>query len=311
MIEENNTEILDDELIRLVSSSADTSSQYVIFTNADNELFAINVAKVEELIMNKEIVITKNPERHCGVLGVSKIRDNMVTMVNFDEWLGTENYNEADLKLVILANYSNKRIGIIIKSVVGIQSFESHKFYNHSEQDEKTINIVELVVAGKKQLCKIFDSDKLIMDVFPNLQEKEEAKVETIDTANEAKRVTKLILFAEDSILIQKSVRKLFDKLQYKYEVYENGKLLLDRLLSLNPDDVSIIITDIEMPVMDGMVLLTELKNRPQYHKIPIIVNTNMANNAVVSNALALGAHEVVKKLDLESLHHTILKYAL
>ncbi|RLA81849.1 MAG: hypothetical protein DRG78_08550, partial [Epsilonproteobacteria bacterium] len=60
----NHNEIYEDELIRLVTSSSDTSSQYVIFKNIQDELFALNVAKIEELIQNQDLVISKGVNRN-------------------------------------------------------------------------------------------------------------------------------------------------------------------------------------------------------------------------------------------------------
>ena len=306
MIEEK-TEIYDDELIRLVSSNANTSSQYVIFTNAEDDLFAINVAKVEELITSSEIKITKGDISNPLILGISKIRDNLVTMCRFDDWLGTEIKNEADIKLVILANYSNKRTGILIKSVVGIQSFESSTFLNDGNADEKIIHIVEIVNANERKLCKIFDTDRLIMDIHPNMQQIAEDKVTKIESQAISK---KLVILAEDSKLIQKSIKKLFDKVGYNYEIFDNGALCLERLNELDPNDISIIITDIEMPVMDGMELMDHIKRLQGYENIPVVVNTNMANNAVITSSYELGAKEVIKKLDLEKLNNIIVQYA-
>jgi two-component system chemotaxis response regulator CheV len=310
MIEDNKYDLQDDELVKLVSSNANTSSQYVIFTNALDELYGINVAKVEELIMNKEISITRDAQKKdSNSLGVSKIRDNIVTMLNFDDWLGTPEYQDDDLRLIILTNYSNVRLGLIIKSVVGIQSFDADTF-DKNERDEKTIFIVETSINGEKRLCKIFDSDRLIMDVFPQAEQNHKDSVKQIDKSDNIKHTNKLILFAEDSILIQKHIVNLLENFDYKYEVFENGKGLLDRLGEINNDDIGIIITDVEMPVMDGMTLMKEIKNSPEYSQIPVVVNTNMANNAIVSNSLELGAKEVIKKLDMQALFNAIKQYA-
>jgi two-component system chemotaxis response regulator CheV len=307
---EDQTEIYDDELIRLVSSNANTSSQYVIFTNSKDDYFAINVAKVEELITAKEVSITKGNNSTGLVLGISKIRDNLVTMCSFDAWLGVEDVDNTLLKLVILANYSNKRIGILIKNVIGIQSFEADQFLHNSDSDEKTIHVIELGSGNDRKLCKIFDSDRFIFDLFPEVEVDESDKVERIDNSkNES--TTKKILLAEDSKLIQKSVKQLFDKLEYNYEMFENGKTCLERIKELDPSEIGLIITDIEMPIMDGITLLTELTQLEKYNAIPKIVNTNMANSAVSTTALKNGALEVVKKLDLESLSNAINKYAL
>jgi two-component system chemotaxis response regulator CheV len=311
MQEDNNKyDLEDDELIRLVSSNANTSSQYVIFTNAQNELYGINVAKVEELIMNKGISITKDAQQNIdsSSLGVSKIRGNLVTMINFDDWLGNKDYTDEDLRLIILTNYSNARLGMIIKSVVGIQSFEAENF-NKSDRDEKTTFIVETNMNGEKRLCKIFDSDRLLMDIFNKSEDKYREDVDKIDKNHNQRFTDKMILFAEDSILIQKHMRNLLDNFEYRYEVFENGKGLLDRLNNIDLDDIGLIITDIEMPVMDGITMMKEIQKNEKYSQIPIVVNTNMANNAIISSSMEYGAKDVVKKLDMQALFDAIKNY--
>ncbi len=304
----NHNEIYEDELIRLVTSSSDTSSQYVIFKNIQDELFALNVAKIEELIQNQDLVISKGVNRNTIMYGVAKIREHMVTLVDFDKWLNpAHSSSEETHKLIILCHYSNRRMGIVIKSVVGIHSIDAQDMYLGSDKDEKTAYIAEISL-GKKVLCNIFDSDKLIIDVFPDIVTGNQEKV---DNFTHKRATSKLILLAEDSKLIQIPVGKLLKKLDYNYEIYDNGQLMLDRLYQLDPNDVGLIISDIEMPVMDGIEMLEHIHRNQRYNRIPIIVNTNMANAAVIKHAKAIGALEVAKKLDLGGLNDLIERHCV
>ncbi len=306
-IENNQDELYENELIRLVSSNADTANQYVIFKNINEDLFAINVAKVEELIQNKNLTISNSIDKNNILSGVAKIRNNFITLVDFDKWLDSEVTSTPEThKLIILCNYSNKQMGILISNVVGIQSIESKNMYLSSDADSKTAFIAELTL-GKNVLCNIFDSDKLITDVFPNILTNSQNQIE--HTNFKSNITNKLILVAEDSKLIQIPIGKLLTKLGYNFEMYENGKLLLDRLYKLNENDIGLIISDIEMPVMDGMEMIIDIKNNKNYNKIPIIVNTNMSNDAIVKQSSDLGVLEVVKKLNLKELDTIIAKY--
>ena len=307
-IESKKSEIYEDELIRLVSSSSDTSTQYVIFRNIEDDLFAINVAKVEELIQNKNLTISKGTDKNSIIKSVAKIRDNMITLVDFDKWLNPDFTSKEDThELIILCNYSEKRMGIIIKNVVGIQSIESSSMYPGSNKDEKTAYVAELNMA-QKTLCNIFNSDRLLMDVFPDIIESSQ---KSIDNAQDTNVTSKIILVAEDSRLVQVPLGKLLSKSNYKYEMYENGELLLNRLFKMNPSEIGLIIADIEMPIMDGMEMLGHIQNNTTYKDIPIIVHTNMANNAIQKRATELGAIAIAKKLDLTSLNELIEKYSL
>ena len=156
-------------------------------------------------------------------------------------------------------------------------------------------------------LCNIFNSDKLITDVFPGILANSTDKIE--HTYEKENITNNLILVAEDSKLIQIPIGKLLTKLGYNFEMYANGQLLLDRLYDLHENDIGLIISDIEMPVMDGMEMITAIKNNKDYNKIPIIVNTNMSNDAIIKQSKELGVLEVVKKLNLEELDTIIAKY--
>ena len=295
-----------DELIRLVTSNADVTSQYVIFRNGYDELFAINVAKVEELIVNKALNIAKNSNAKATLLGTAKIRDNMCSIIHFDRWLGKDEVNECNYELVIVCNFGHQRVGIVIKNVIGIQNIEADKLTDNSSRDSKAAQITELFIAGENRLCVIFNSDTLLRDVFPEAYEKEIDKL----TRLQKLPISKKILFADDSKLVQKAVSSALTQMGLSFEVFDNGKALLQRLEHSNIDDIALILSDIEMPVLDGMGLLREVKNHTSFRNIPFIMNTNMANTSIIEQAKRHGVDYVIHKLDVEDLEQQIHKYA-
>ena len=297
----------DDELIRLVTSNADASSQYVIFRNGEDELYAINVAKVEELIALKEIEISKNSNAFGLTAGVAKVRGNIISIVVFDRWLGKAELDMADYELAMMCNYGNHRMGLVIKNVLGIMNIDSKNFQDNSDKDEKTAYVTDITLGGVSGLCFVFDSDKMLLEVFPRIENDELDKAELIEIKKEIKGK---VLHAEDSSVIRSVIRSLYTKLELDYELFNNGQYLLDRLNTLAPEDISLIITDIEMPVMDGLGLLAAIKDMPKYSDVPIVVNTNMANGSIANKAHSLGAQHIIHKLDLDELTEVIYKYA-
>lgn len=296
----NNTA---DELEKLVSSSADVSSQYVIFSNKGEDVYAINVAKVEGLLIYKELNVAKSSNRDLAVVGVSKIRDKMVTIVNFDNWIGREAESDENYELLMLCRYGGRDIGLLIKDVISIMSIDSNKLYSNSNQDEKISHICEIDIKREKKLCSIFDGDKLLIDIFPDIVDSEGIK-------KSEKISLKRVFFADDSKIVQKIVRKFFDEMEIKYEFFSDGKELLDRLGEIDLDEVGIIITDIEMPVVDGLKVLSQAKSNPKTKDIPIIINTNMANSVIKNKAIELEATDIINKIDLKELYEKILKFS-
>ncbi len=296
----------DDDLIELIMSNADASGQYVIFRNGFDKLYAINVAKVEELIAHSEIELTENSNAFSIISGVAKVRGNIIPIVNFDQWLGMQAEPE-NYELIMVCHYGGERMGLVIKNVLGILSIDSSKLVDNSTRDEKTSFITEISLSGVSGLCLVFDSDKLLMEVFPKIETSETNKIPKLKLTAP---IHKKILSAEDSSVIRSALRSLYEQLNLDYELFTNGKLLLERLDQIDPTDVSLIITDLEMPVMDGIKMIETISGATKYSDIPIIVNTNMANGSVASKCKALGVLKVIPKLDVEELTNAIKAYA-
>ena len=304
----NSNDVYYDELISLITGNTNISSQYVIFENGEGEYYAINVAKVEELIQNKNIDIIKSSSSDELTLGVAKIRDHLSVLLYFDKWIGSSVQSYDKLSLIILCKYSSTRLGLIVKNVIGIQSIELDEMFNGTQRDEKIAYAAQIMVNGKKQLCNIFDFDQLTMDIYPNILTINETLVEELQLDTSC-ITNKIILVAEDSILIQKQMKLLLDKLQLHYQLFDNGASLYKYLSENDPNAIAMIITDIEMPVMDGIELLNKIYLNKKYKDIPILAHTNMSNSAIASHILDLGVLDIVDKLDLGMLKAKIQEH--
>ncbi len=295
-----------DELIRLVTSNADVTSQYVIFRNGYDELYAINVAKVEELIVNKDLNIAKSTNSDGAFIGVAKIREEMCSIIHFDKWLGKGEKDERLYELVVVCAFGHQRVGIIIKNVIGIQNIEADRLIDNSHRDQKSAQIVELNISGENKLCIVFNSDALLSEVFHEAHQAQLDKIGSLAKAD----ITKKILFADDSKIVQKAVAMALSQMELDFEIFDNGKALLDRLNSMDINGVGLILSDIEMPIMDGMTLLREVKHNIATKNIPFVMNTNMANPSIVEQAKKQGVDYVIHKLDVEDLQNQIRHFA-
>lgn len=295
-----------DELIRLVTSNADVTSQYVIFRNGYDELYAINVAKVEELIVNKDLNIAKSTNGDGAFIGVAKIREEMCSIIHFDKWLGKGEKDERLYELVVVCAFGHQRVGIIIKNVIGIQNIEADRLIDNSHRDQKSAQIVELNISGENKLCIVFNSDALLSEVFHEAHQAQLDKIGSLAKAD----ITKKILFADDSKIVQKAVAMALSQMELDFEIFDNGKALLDRLNSMDINGVGLILSDIEMPIMDGMTLLREVKHNIATKNIPFVMNTNMANPSIVEQAKKQGVDYVIHKLDVEDLQNQIRHFA-
>lgn len=297
----------DDELIRLVSSGSNSANQFVVFQNGYGRLYAINVAKVEELIIFNEIRLIRNSDSQALALGTAKIRSHLMPIINFDRWLGLEPKSDDAYELLILCYYGHCRFGIVIGSVAGIYNIDSADLMDNSDRDPKSSYVTEVTIHSNKELCLVFDSERLLVDLFPELQGQHEQELKSV--RQESRRDDTLVLLAEDSRIIQKKLTQLLDKMGLRTKIFADGKQLWDWLNTHGDEKVDIIISDIEMPVMDGIELLKKIRSHNRYKVIPILMHTNMANPAIIKAAYEYGADDVVKKIDFATLEESINKH--
>lgn len=295
----------DDELdlVALVSANANDTSQYLVFEGSDKQFYAKNVSKIEELLVYKDIDIARTNSEGL-IVGTADIRGNMTTIISFDKWFGNEVLDDSEYELIILAHYGGHRLGIVVKRVEYIVNIPPETMTDNSENDEKTSFITRVNIGQKSQMCMIFDSDKMLLDVFKTIDTKvmeDTCKIQEIKN-------DKLVLFADDSRFIRKMAESLFNKMGLKYRMYENGQLLLEDLKYIAPNEISIFITDLEMPVLGGRDVIDNIRKEKKYDDINIIVHTNMSNDNMVDSLLSAGAQDIIGKVNMLALSESIKK---
>jgi len=298
IIDEDDDEL---DLIALVSANANDTSQYLVFEGSDGQFYAKNVSKIEELLVYKDINIAKTNGRGL-IIGTADIRGNMTTIINFDKWFGNEVLDDEKYELIILAHYGGHRLGIVVKRVEYIVNIPPETMTDNSENDEKTSFVAKISIGQKKEMCLIFDSDKMLLDVFDTIDTKAMEDTQQIQKINN----DKLILFADDSRFIRTMAESLFNKMGLKYKMYENGQLLLEDLKYIAPEEITLFVTDLEMPVLGGRDVIDNIRKEKKYDDINIIVHTNMSNDNMVDSLLEAGAQDIIGKVNMLALSESI-----
>jgi len=303
--EENIENTIDEEeeldLIALVSANANDTSQYLVFLGSDEQYYAKNVSKIEELLVYKDVDIVKNNNNGL-IIGTANIRGNMTTIISFDKWFGNKVLSDNEYELIILAHYGGYRLGIVVKSVEYIVNIPAETMTDNSMNDEKTSFITRVQIGQKQKMCVVFDSDKMLLDTFNIIDskaKKETQSLEKIDT-------NKVVLFADDSNFIRKMAESLFVKMGLKYHIYNNGQLLIDDLTNIDIEDIALFITDLEMPILGGREVINQIRKQKEYDGINIIVHTNMSNDTMGNSLLEGGAQHIIGKVDMLALSEAI-----
>lgn len=297
----------DDELdlLELVSVNANSADQYLIFRGSNDEAYGINVSKIKELIVYKDLEMIRNKQKNSLVEAAAQVRDEMVTLINFDKWFGNKVLEESEYELVILSAFGGKEVGIIIKSVEYIVNITSQSVHDKSVNNANTNFISKIKLNSKETLCTIFDCDKMLLDLFEELREMPDlGKKKTLIQESD-----RYILFADDSKYVRKMVVEMLKSIKAHYKTFENGLDLFEELKTMSPDSIGLIITDLEMPLMDGIRVIKNIKALEEYKDINIIVHTNMSNDILGNSLFELGASGVVDKIDISKLASNVEKY--
>ena len=300
----------DDELdlVKLVSTDANDSNQYLLFLGSDNQYYAKNVSKIEELLVYKDLDIAHNNDKDNDIIGTANIRGKMTSIVNFDKWIGNEVLEDSQYELVIIASYGGRRFALVVKEVEYITTIDSKNMTDNSENNSKASFISKVSINGEDKLCTIFDSDMLLLDIFDNVSKQSNIDISNLSASKKSK---KLILFADDSKFIRKMLKELFVKLGSSFKIYNDGQDLIDDLPNIDLDDIGLFITDLEMPGASGREVIEFIRKNNAYEHINILVHTNMSNDVMENELKTKGANEIIGKVDMQRLSKAIEEFMI
>ncbi|ABV35121.1 putative CheW protein [Shewanella sediminis HAW-EB3] len=274
--------------------------------------YGINVAKVREVILVPSTSDYPNAQPH--MVGVFSLRDILIPLVDLAGWLGIPTKDDLTHKVVIVTDFNKMINGFLIDSVRSIhrvswEQVESpSQFLEAGEQD-----CVVAVVRREGHLIMVLDFEKIIADINPELSMDKydvlQDKSVIIDDTMLAKREAKTILVVDDSAFIRKMIENTLRSAGYNIITAKDGgdalemlleyeRLAVDEGASVN-DFVSAIITDVEMPRMDGMHLVKRLRDTSAYSNMPIVMFSSLMSEDNRSKALQLGANDTITKPEI------------
>ena len=305
----NYTNDIQENIDYITKSHLRNVMQLAIFYTGSNKIYAVNISKIQSFLIKDDIEIVKTPSADNIVIGVINLRGEMISIVNLDEWIG-ESIEDDPYKIVIVCNYNNRKVGILVKDIIKIEEKNSSDLKLPSSNDPKISYVTETEVDDVNSLCIVFDAEKLLYDINKDTKS-EGTTIYDIDSYGNLEHVKsdKLLLVAEDSRVVIEKLHEFLTKIDVRHEIYENGQLLIDRLENLDPKEIGLVVTDIEMPIRNGYQVIKYIKDDNKYSQLPIISLTSMTNQGVLDKVKQLGAIDLVNKADLNKLHEYIKEY--
>ena len=290
MAEEHNSGIL--------LESGTNEIEIMEFT-IDGNLYGINVAKVREIIMSAPVKTM--PHAHAAVEGIFKPRDIVITVVDLPRYLGVEK-EKTSKDLFIVTNFNKMYIAFRVHTVVGISRIS----WMDIHKPDKTVSggsdgVATGIAQCGENLVTILDFERIVAEIAPETT----IQVEEIDRMGPRSRSNEPIWIAEDSILLSKMIRDCLNKAGYaNLRMFPNGRELWEALNALPQggrlaDQVALIITDIEMPQMDGHRLTKLVKSTPRFQPVPLIIFSSLISEEMRIKGRQLGADEQMSKPEI------------
>ncbi len=276
------------------------------FTLGDNH-YGINVAKIREILQYQPV--TPVPNANPSVEGIFMPRDVMITVINLKRCLGLPDTDEKGL--FIITNFNKLNVAFHVDQVIGIHRVSWEAIIKpdstiNGEDDSVSTGVIKM----DDKLVLILDFESIVAGISPETG----LRVNDIDAMQERARCDSPILIAEDSPLLSKLLTDCLKKAGYtNLIVTTNGKEAWDKLCELKKegnvaDSVDCIITDIEMPQMDGHRLTKLVKSDDAMKSIPLIIFSSLVNEEMKRKGEQLGADAQLTKPELGQLVEAIDK---
>lgn len=269
----------------------------------EEQSFGINVGKVREIIRMPKL--TKLPNLNPNIVGVFNLREKIIPALDLGYYLyGIPNVSSK--KKMIIAEFNRMSCGFIVDDVSRIHRISWKDIVSPdaiSDFENGKMSITGFIRMGNVNLL-LLDVEKIVVDIDPKVALNINEIVAEVDWSPK-------ILIAEDSPVIRKMI---VDKLKYAgFEVkdFGNGQDAWDYFIEVTmqvnqgaklSDFVDIVISDIEMPMMDGYTLTKLIKTDPRLNKLPVILFSSLINDDVIHKGKSVGADYQITKPQLSEL---------
>lgn len=278
----------------------------------DGNLYGINVAKVREIMVSAPVRYM--PHSHPAVEGIFKPRDTVITVIDLPRYLSGKEEEKHPKDLFIITNFNKMHIAFRVHTVVGISRIS---WTDIQKPDNTVSNGPDGVATGIAQcedwLISILDFEKIVADIAPETS----IQISEVEKLGERRQMQTPIWIAEDSVLLTHMIRESLNKAGYtNLQMFPNGAELWESLQKLRSstslsEQVALIITDLEMPQMDGHRLTKLIKDDETFRQIPVIIFSSLITEEMRRKGKLVGADEQLSKPEIGHLVNIIDHFLL
>ena len=275
--------------------------ELLLFRLNGRQRFGINVFKVREVLQCPPLTVL--PKQHSSIRGVAHIRGQTISVIDLSLAVGKQRIEDLSSSFVIISEFNRSVQGFLVHSVERIINMNWESILPPPKGSGR-INYMTAVTEVDGELVGILDVERILNEISPI----------SIEVSNEFVQASAVhcpqgrpVLVADDSSVARKQVKRALEAIGVECLLAKDGREALNMLLEMAKngpikDQVSLVISDIEMPEMDGYTFTAEIRNNPDLKDLHVILHTSLSgvfNQAMVQK---VGANNFIAKFQPDEL---------
>ncbi|MGF1716310.1 chemotaxis protein [Photobacterium chitinilyticum] len=292
----------------MIKTATNQSQGMLLFQLTSLQSFAIGTLKVKEIVPYTPL--TAIPHSHPTVLGAANLRGDTLPVIDMAKAVGYPPLSKDELKdcYIIITDCRRMLVGFLVRGINKITECNWHNIDAPPSALGSNVFVTGVMKVDDK-LIQLLDVELLLSKVFPD---KPGSLLPVLtDVQREILRPLKILL-VDDSAVARRQLSQALDSISIPYFIATNGSDALNMLQHAadvgSPFDI--IVSDIEMPGLDGYELAFEVQNNSSLNHAYIILHTSLSSEISVSQAHQVGAHEALTKFEANELIHAMLRGA-
>lgn len=303
----SNLDSLHQDIDERANLAGTNKMEILLFSLGSDEKFGINVFKVKEVSQAGKI--TRTPNMPHGVDGIVSLRGHVMPVLNLARFMGITGDHQATPKTMMVAEYNTHVLGFLIESVDRIIRVDWDKVRpTEGMMTKQGALITAITELPDGSLVSLLDVEQILSDAFG------EAIVGNVDPVENGHELC--VFFVDDSMVARRKIGEVLDKMCVKHMQTNSGREALERLKMMADtaqssgaplhDQIQVILTDAEMPEMDGYVLTQHIKSDPRFDGIPVVMHSSLSSDANKAMGKKVGVDYYVSKFDSAILSSTL-----
>jgi two-component system chemotaxis response regulator CheV len=278
---------------------------------SQRELFGINVFKIREILVMPTITAIANAP--ANVMGVANIRGQVITVINLPKVVGC--IPKKELPILLVTEYARSTQAFAVEEVNEIVRLEWSQVIAAEGKGGNMVTSIARIDGNTEdsRLAQVLDVEQILRDVLPS-------SCEIITPEKVGPKIKlpagKMVLAADDSPLARSMIEKELKTLDVPYVMTHTGLEAWNKIQSISEaaaaegktlqDKIALVLTDLEMPEMDGFTLTRNIKSDQRFKTVPVVIHSSLTGEANENHVKSVGADAFIAKFEAGELADTI-----